>query len=354
MKVSIVGFPLIVCFLLALIGLSCDQPYEAAVDSEDDFLLFQDSIVVFDGNAVDTLRLKSNLDLSVDKLEFTSQNIRIISLQHIQKNDWQMVLADREQNAVYAENSYLVYSDSIIHLQSNSLAVRKPFFTHFAVVSIETPEKKAVVSKTEWMDSARITIYDKLGYLQFRGNTAIKGRGNSTWNAPKKPYALKLDHRSELFGMPAHRRWILLANYMDKTLLRNHIAFCLAKAEGTALDWTPIGVFVDLLFNGVHQGCYYLCEQITIDEHRVNVHKNNTSDTAGGFLLEWDIAYDEVNRFRTPLRDLPVMIKEPDEDELTSEQFHYIEQYIANTESLLYAKDYQNTRLYEERLDINS
>jgi hypothetical protein len=50
----------------------------------------------------------------------------------------------------------------------------------------------------------------------------MKGRGNSTWyGVPKKPFRIKLEEKSSLLGMSNDKNWALLANYYDKTLLRN-------------------------------------------------------------------------------------------------------------------------------------
>ena len=90
-----------------------------------------------------------------------------------------------------------------------------------------------------------------------------------TFLYPKKPYALKLDDKISILGKPAHKRWVLLANWMDRPLLRNRIS--LKVAEKTGLAWTPGSEFVEVVLNGVHLGNYLLCEQIKMDKNRVNI-----------------------------------------------------------------------------------
>ena len=147
-------------------------------------------------------------------------------------------------------------------------------------------------------------------------NTKIKGRGNYTWKWDKKPYALKFDKKGEVLGMPAHKRWILLANWRDRTLLRNDAAFWLSKQTG--LPYTVNGQFVELEFNGEHRGNYYLCEQIKIDENRVNITPLDEGagfdDMTGGYLMEIDSYWDEVNKFKSNYFKFKYMFKEPDED----------------------------------------
>ena len=67
--------------------------------------------------------------------------------------------------------------------------------------------------------------------------------------------------------MKKHKRWCLLANWWDRTLIRNAVAFEISR--NTGLAWTPNGKFVELVLNGNHIGNYYLCEQIKVDENRM-------------------------------------------------------------------------------------
>lgn len=237
---------------------------------------------------------------------------------------------------------------------SEEIRISKGFFTGLPVVLIDTPGGVDVTSKEDWMEDVRLAIHDGQGQLDYEGEIEIKGRGNSTWGYPKKPFALKLGKRNRILGMPEHKRWVLLANYIDKTLMRNHIAFFLSRVEGVSLDWTPRGRFVDVVFNGQHVGNYYLCEQIKIDENRVDVHENTAEDIDGGYLIELDQYYDEVNKFRSPVMDLPVMVKEPDEKDLTSAQFAFLKEHIGEMEEALYADDFATSRIYADYMDVQT
>ena len=208
------------------------------------------------------------------------------------------------------------------------------------VLYINTPDQAAIPDKYhDWLSDCDMRLYNSDGSIDYEGTTNIRGRGNSTWNYAKKPYALKLDSKASILGMPKHKRWVLLANYLDRTLLRNHTAFYISTL--TDLAWTPRGQHIELILNGEHQGNYYLCEQIKVDENRVNICEMESSDTigealTGGYLLELDTNFDEVNRFHSQTCKLPYMFKEPDEDVLVQQQFDYIENYINNFENELY------------------
>ncbi|OWV14318.1 CotH kinase family protein [Fibrobacter sp. UWB5] len=155
----------------------------------------------------------------------------------------------------------------------------------------------------------------------------IRGRGNTTWSYPKKPYAIKFNEKQAFLGMPKAKKWVMLANYRDRTLIRNAVAFEIARR--TSLKWTPSGRFVDVFFNRKYIGNYYICEKVEVKKNRLELDEN-------GFLIEFDTHYDEDNKFRTSFKNLPANIKYP--KELSEEQFNYIQDYIDTIECILYGK----------------
>ena len=178
----------------------------------------------------------------------------------------------------------------------------------------------------------------------------------------KKPFALKFDKKVGPQGMPTDKRWELLANWMDRTMLRNTVAFEVAnKTAGALADglgWNPRGVNVELVINERHVGNYFLCEKVKIDADRIDIKDcyedvvdgGNANPTVAdcGYLLEFDDAMDEVNCFRTG-RGLPVMFKDevPENGTLfnaVKDKVEYIENYL---ESGNYSSAYA-------LLDINS
>ena len=147
-----------------------------------------------------------------------------------------------------------------------------------------------VNDKDTWIEGSEIYI-DADGKESFDGvdfsdlaNIAceIKGRGNTTWkwvqgaesqytNGAKRPYAIKLDKKKEVLGMAKHKRWVLLNNFYDKSMVRNYVAYRIANkmaAVGTG-EWHPSGQFVEVVMNGLHRGTYLLCEQIKIADGRI-------------------------------------------------------------------------------------
>ena len=135
----------------------------------------------------------------------------------------------------------------------------------------------------------------------------IKGRGNSTWTFPKKPYKLKLATKASLLGMPTERDWVLLANFGDRSLLRNTAALDLGAQTGLA--WTPRHRAVEVVLDGSYVGSYLLTEHVERSDDRVD-------KTSRLFeldeRLEADEAADGVDLGFRSRRGTPVVYQDPD------------------------------------------
>ena len=190
--------------------------------------------------------------------------------------------------------------------------------TALPAVYIYTPNSVGVTSKDKWLEKASIIIRDDKGNILYQAeNLNIRGRGNSTWWCSKKPYALKLYEKADFFGTGKSRKWVLLANYLDRTLLRNVVSF--EAARRTSIDWTPTGRFVELYLDGVHKGLYWLCEKVNVEGTKFDAE----------YLYSFDISdYDEVDfiddaTFCSNTWDYgaPVEIKYPDRDKYENGKF---------------------------------
>lgn len=231
-------------------------------------------------------------------------------------------------------------------------------FTRLPVLHIETPGRQGVWSKDEWVEHSTLYL-DGMGRFDDIQPTemAIRGRGNSTWGYDKKPYAIKFTEKQKVMGMPKHKRWVLLANYMDRTLLRNRVAFYLASQ--TSLAWTPRSEFVELYLNGKHLGQYLLCEQVRVDNDRINITEMTPEDNAGdaitgGYLLELDFHADNMWQWWSS-RGIPFGIKSPDEDEVTDAQLQWIRNHINEVESVLYGDNFEDPEIgYRKYIDAQS
>lgn len=133
-----------------------------------------------------------------------------------------------------------------------------------------------VDSKAEYVDAV-IGLEENT----FRGG--IRGRGNATWrNFEKKPYKTKLDNEESLLGLGSSREWILLAEYLDLSLVRTAYLFELSRLAG--LPYTPGYRHVELYLNGEYLGVYVLVETVRNSVGPID---------QDGFIIEDDTYWEE-------------------------------------------------------------
>ena len=210
----------------------------------------------------------------------------------------------------------------------------------------------------------------------FAANVEIRGRGNSSWEAPKKPYRVKLGSKADIFRMGANKHWTLLANYYDPSLSKNKLSYDFSGELGlVSMDSEN----VILIMNGEYQGVYQLCEHIRIDKTRINItdwekiaedtaetisekadidngdledylvenmswitdkefdfggetyaladYEIELPDIDGGYLLELDKNLDEVSSFYSR-HNQPLMFKSPEYVKTNDDMLQYVKDYV--------------------------
>ncbi len=279
--------------------------------------------------------------------------------------------------------------------------------SNLPVVFIDTEDNAPIVSKEDYIN-ANMSIQSNERYesilsdpkKSYDGLIEIRGRGNSTWGQPKKPYKIKLDSKTDLFGMGKNKHWVLLANYLDESLLRNQLSYNLSGDLGMPY---MASVLVEVVLNGERVGNYQLCEQIRVDSTRVDVFdwesysedmadaissandfakadkkaleslmsedyswmdsgkvtynnvEYNISDYAvgdlempnktGGYIFELDEYYDEISKFKTD-RNQPIMFKNPEFAITSNDLFNYAKEYVQAVENA-----FTNTSSYTTTYD---
>ncbi len=268
------------------------------------------------------------------------------------------------------------------------------YFSRLPVVYIDTEGGEEIVSKDKYLKGVMRIQGNEEYSLQYEGGIRIKGRGNSTWAAPKKPYKIKLDKSTDLFGFGKNKTYVLLANYLDESLMRNTLAAELSERLGLVSTET---VWVDVVLNGTFAGNYQLCESVSVGKARVPVYswedaaediaeavcegglfaaeeqdgledflKENlawassgtftyqgiscsvadydpdfTGDITGGYLFESSIEYDEASKFTTP-DGWMIMLKEPEFLCTNSEMMDYVRQLWEDYGQALKSEDGYN------------
>lgn len=280
----------------------------------------------------------------------------------------------------YDQNDELVSSDSV-------------YFSNLPVIYIDTEDGERIVSKDEYKNASMIVQNtDNIDDFVYSGEIKIKGRGHSSWYWKKKPYKIKLDKKTDLFGMGKNKHWVLLANYLDESLLRNTTAFQVSNQLGLE---TMDTIWADVVINGDYVGNYQLCEQIRVDDERVNIKNwedeageiasavskaekkkgnvidkdaleelltNNLEwissgkfifnkveytvqdyydldeDISGGYLFELSDEYNELSKFTTN-NQLKVMVSSPEYLYTSSEMMDYVQSFWNNFESAYMSED---------------
>ncbi|MBQ3390509.1 MAG: CotH kinase family protein [Firmicutes bacterium] len=193
---------------------------------------------------------------------------------------------------------------------------------------------------------------------------SIRGRGNSSWHKPKRPFKIKLDKKTDVFGLGSNKHWALLANEADPSLLKDRITAWLGDEMG--FDFTPRGVPVDLVMTGSeygskYLGSYYLSEVVRVDDNRLEIRELKESDTdpaviTGGYLLQnaLQVRDGSPDRFYTH-RGVDWATHTPsfdteDDGYVNPAQQQYIQEYIRQAEDVLYS----GGTAYREVMDVES
>ncbi len=226
------------------------------------------------------------------------------------------------------------------------------------VIRIDTQDAAPILDKENYVPATMTLDPNGSSYDAYSGTLGIRGRGNSTWLEPKKPYRLRLDTKSPLMGIASERHWVLLANAMDRSQLRSFAASELAHA--TDLDWTPTYRHVEVILNGRYEGVYQLSEHIRPGADRVDIDELGPDDNegeavTGGYLLEVDQRLEENDEpgFRTQIDDYPIVVKEP--DPMTPQQRDYITNHVQEFENRLHGPSYTDPVAgYRPYLDVGA
>ncbi len=204
--------------------------------------------------------------------------------------------------------------------------------TNLPVVTIHTLNGEIPYDKVTPI-VAELTILGDNGHVSLlTGPGNIRERGNGSLSFPKRPYRIKFDTKQQVLDAPAKaKKWTLIPNYGDKTLMRNMLAFELSRM--LEMPYTPYCSPVDVILNGEYKGCYQLCDQVEVNKNRVNITEMTPADVSGipltgGYLFEIDAYADDETSWFISQDYNYVTIKSPDDDEITPEQSEYIRNHF--------------------------
>ena len=212
--------------------------------------------------------------------------------------------------------------------EQERLKAEKPY--DVPKVLIYTDGKEII--KDAYIDCELVIVDEEGGSYQTIRDAAstVKIRGNSTSSGEKKPYNIKFSEKTDVLGMGENKKWSLLANCYDKTLIRNLVVFDVAKQIG--VPYTPDYKVVDVYVDNVLQGNYLLVDSIEVSPTRVDIDTSKNE-----FLLELDYnpRDEECKYFLSGQNRIRFAINEPELKDLTDEQFAYVTDLVTKAETAL-------------------
>ena len=210
-------------------------------------------------------------------------------------------------------------------------------------------------------------VSEEINYItdpfnHYDGYIGIEIRGHSSQDYfPKKQYGLETRNSEgenlnvSLFGIPKENDWVLYAPYSDKSLMRNVLAYDIARSLGS---YAPRTQFCEVILNNDYVGIYVFMEKIKKDSNRVNIYDPEPDNLSGEYLLEVNTLtkIDSTdNYFESASQGSFFVIKFPEKDDITVDQIAWITNYINTFESTLYSGSFNDPDIgYYQYIDSPS
>ena len=255
------------------------------------------------------------------------------------------------------------FTQPVLYKVSKASGVSKTYsvdvtkFTGLPIVYITTTNYVGIDSKEEYV-TGTVSVDGGRSIPDMAPTPIeIRGRGNSTWGIhPKKPYQMKFSSKEEFLGMPEDKKWIFLAEYSDKTMLRNTTVFEMGYISN--LDWTPQSEFAEVYVNNQYQGTYNITQKVEETNRRVAI-------TNDGFLLEIDQLYrlDSDDVYFSTDQFSVIAIKEPNIEQVDEngvsfnqdQRYNYVKNYVNQFEDVLFGSNFASTVSgYAAYIDVDS
>ena len=207
--------------------------------------------------------------------------------------------------------------------------------TNIPLIVVNTEGTIDFRKKTE-QTQCTLTVINN-GKISTKQTGKIRIRGNSSKDLEKHAFQINLDKKEKILDMPAKaKKWVLLANHMDKSLIRNLVAFKISSLLGQ--KYSPACKSIDLIVDGDFEGNYIICDKIEKGEGRVELDSmdetyNEYPNITGGYLMEIDGFADQEPYHFTSKKGVKVTIKYPD---TTNQQNSYLKNWFDSIEENIY------------------
>ena len=218
------------------------------------------------------------------------------------------------------------------------------------------------IGKEEYV-AAEYTL--TLGTKQFAsgdysGTGEIKGRGNTSWGQPKKPYSIKLEKKASLLDIPKTKKYAIIPGYSDDSMVRNYMTYK-ASLQLAGIDYVPKCEFVEVYLNGTYNGIYLLVERVSLESNKIDIEEATAEELTGGYLIEKDIDgkidFSVDQWFNCPYwanqsHDYFVLKEpEPEEAELKEQMLAYLEDYMQSVHNAITGS---GSEPYTKYVDVDS
>ena len=260
-------------------------------------------------------------------------------------------------------DGYSASSNGDYQLNINeSVGLNAPDSTNIPLIMINTNNQLIVDEPKINVDFKVIDNFpNSLNYPTDSGNiysgiAGIEIRGSYSATLPQKPYGIETrdtqgnNNNVSLFGMPQENDWILIANYNDKTFLRNVLSFDLFEKMG---HYAPRTKLCEVVVNNIYNGIYVFTEKIKRDNGRVDIAKLDLDDNfgdslTGGYIFRvdyWNQNNSWISNYNNP--NFPndavrYVYNYPDYDEITVQQKNYIQNLVGDFENALWSNDFED------------
>lgn len=216
----------------------------------------------------------------------------------------------------------------------------------FPTLYITTMNHASIESKTDYIP-ATFTIDWTDGLVEDIPGQ-IRGRGNSSWwNCPKKSYRIHFDEKYGFLGRHPDAGWCLLANFFDKTMLKNDLVYWIGR-EYCRFDFTPDVDFINVYLNDDFIGLYILVDHLETGKHRV----------PADFLVEVDSRASEEDGdviFHTQGIGNSFVIKDPDPIARGDDNFNLVNNFFDTATAVLYSDGWLDPKTgYRAYFDMDS
>ena len=304
----------------------------------DDITLTFDGVDTYSG----TINYLCDIENLVATYDFNGGNVKVNGV--------------TQTNSLSANNFRKVLTYSFYNTANDDYEnyyIKIAYFTGLPIININTNDSP-IDSKEVYVEGG-ITVNGGLYFEDINEqDIKIKGRGNSTWVLhPKKPYQLKFDDKTPMLGMPQDKKWLFLAEYSDKSLMRNKISFDYGQMSN--LDYTPKAEYAEVFLNDTYNGTYLITQKVEVSSNRLNLPDN-------GYLIEIDQDYRmevedvffQPTLFTQNYTTNVFNIKEPSVN-YDDAAYYLIKDHINAFEAALFGDDFQDPEIgYQAYIDMPS